>query len=136
MKVMTGCLLVLLGLIVGFVGVVLISADSFAIGGDQAFGVVLILGALVCYAFSANLAVPLQQRYGGPTLMLHVEATGALLTAPLAAWGLRTSHFEWRPFLAVLTLGVVGTGAAFAVMASAAWAGSGGPACSWAAWLR
>lgn len=107
-----------IGLVVGFVGVVLISADSFAIGGDQAFGVVLILGALVCYAFSANLAVPLQQRYGGPTLMLHVEAIGAVLTAPLAAWGLRTSHFAWRPFLAVLTLGVVGTGAAFAVMAS------------------
>ena len=108
------------GLAVGFVGVVLISADSFAIGGDQAFGVVLIFGALICYALSANLAVPLQQKYGGPALMLRVEAVGALLTAPLALYGVTggRSHFEWRPFLAVLTLGVAGTGAAFAVMAS------------------
>lgn len=108
------------GLIVGFVGVVLISADSFAIGGDQAFGVVLIFVALICYAFSANLAVPLQQRYGGPALMLRVEAVGAVLTSPLALYGLTggRSHFAWGPFLAVLTLGVAGTGAAFAVMAS------------------
>jgi drug/metabolite transporter (DMT)-like permease len=108
----------IIGLVVGFGGVVLISADSFAIGGDQAFGVLLIFGALICYAFSANLAVPLQQRYGGPALMLRVEAVGAVLTAPMAIVGLRSSHFEWGPFLAVLTLGVVGTGAAFAVMAS------------------
>lgn len=106
------------GLVVGFVGVALISADSFAVGGDEAFGVVLILGALVCYAFSANLAVPLQHRYGGPTLMLRVELIGAVLTAPLAVWGLRDSHFEWGPFLAVATLGVLGTGLAFALMAS------------------
>lgn len=108
----------IVGLAIGFVGVVLISADSFAVGGDEAFGVVLILCALVCYAFSANLAVPLQQRYGGPALMLRVEAVGAVLTAPAAAWGLRSSHFEWGPFLAVATLGILGTGVAFAVMAS------------------
>ncbi|MFN8051817.1 MAG: DMT family transporter [Acidimicrobiales bacterium] len=108
----------IIGLAVGFAGVVLISADSFQIGGDQAFGVLLIFGALICYAFSANLAVPLQQRYGGPALMLRVEAVGAVLTAPMAAWGLRSSHFAWRPLLAVMVLGIVGTGAAFAVMAS------------------
>lgn len=110
----------IIGLVVGFVGVILISADSFAIGGDQAFGVILIFGALICYSFSANLAVPLQQRYGGPALLLRVEAVGALLTAPLALYGVTggRSTFEWGPFLAVLTLGVAGTGVAFAVMAS------------------
>lgn len=107
-----------IGLVVGFAGVVLISADSFRVGGDEAFGVLLIFGALICYAFSANLAVPLQQRYGGPTLMLRVELVGAVLTAPMAVYGLGDSHFAWRPFLAVLTLGVLGTGAAFAVMAA------------------
>ena len=106
------------GLVVGFAGVVLISAHSFAIGGDEAFGVVLILGALLCYALSANLAVPLQQRYGGPTLMLRVECVGAILTAPMAIVGLSDSHFEIRSFLAVAALGVLGTGAAFAVMAA------------------
>ena len=73
--------------------------------------------ALVCYAFSANLAVPLQQKYGGPALMLRVEIVGAVLTAPLAVWGLGDSEFKWTSLLAVLVLGIVGTGAAFAVMA-------------------
>jgi drug/metabolite transporter (DMT)-like permease len=106
------------GLVVGFVGVILIAWDSLAIGGDDAFGVALILVALVCYALSANLAVPLQQRYGGPTLMLNVEIVGVVLTAPMAAIGIGQSHFAWDSFLAVLTLGVLGTGAAFAVMAT------------------
>ena len=105
------------GLAIGFAGVAMISGPSLAIGGDEALGVGLILVALVCYAFSANLAVPLQQKYGGPSLMLRVEAVGALLTAPGAAWGLRSSEFRWSSFLAVLVLGVAGTGVAFAVMA-------------------
>lgn len=108
----------IVGLVVGFVGVALISADSFAVGGDEAFGVLLILGALVCYAFSANLAVPLQQRYGGPTLMFRVEMLGAVITAPLFVWGLGDSRFEWGPFLALAALGILGTGVAFAVMAA------------------
>lgn len=108
----------IVGLVIGFAGVVLISADSLAVGGRDALGVGLIMIALVCYAFSANLAVPLQQKYGGPALMLRVEAVGAALTLPLAIWGLGHSSFKWSSFLAVLALGVVGTGIAFAVMAA------------------
>ena len=106
------------GLAVGFVGVVLISLPALSIGGDDALGVGLIMIALVCYAVSANLAVPLQQRYGGPALMLRVEAIGAVLTAPFAIAGLGESTFRWSSMLAVLALGVAGTGAAFAVMAA------------------
>lgn len=108
----------ILGLVIGFAGVILISADSLAVGGRDALGVGLIMIALVCYAFSANLAVPLQQKYGGPALMLRVEAAGAVLVLPLALWGLGDSTFKWSSFIAVLVLGVVGTGIAFAVMAA------------------
>lgn len=108
----------IIGLAVGFVGVALISAPSLAIGGDDALGVVLVLGALVCYAFSANLAVPLQQKYGGLALMLRVEAIGAALTLPGAVWFAPQSTFKWSSIIAVLALGVLGTGVAFAVMAS------------------
>ena len=107
----------IIGLAVGFVGVVLISAGSLADGGTEALGVALILVAVVCYSFSANLAVPLQQRYGGPALLLRVEAVGAILTAPAALWGATSSSFRWSSFLAVVVLGVFGTGFAFAVMA-------------------
>ena len=107
----------IVGLVIGFVGVVLISLPSLQTGGNDALGVGLIACALICYALSANLAVPLQQRYGGPTLMLHVEAVGALLTAPLGLWGLRSSTFKWSSLAALAVLGIVGTGAAFALMA-------------------
>lgn len=106
------------GLVVGFVGVALISAPSLALGGRDATGVALILVALVCYALSANLAVPLQQRYGGPALMLRVEALGAALTLPGALWTLPDAHFRWSSFAAIAALGVLGTGVAFAVMAA------------------
>lgn len=107
-----------LGLVGGFVGVVLISLPSLAIGGRDALGVGLIMVALVCYAVSANLAVPLQQAYGGPALMLRVELVGAVLTLPAALWGATESRFAWPSFLAVAALGVFGTGVAFAVMAT------------------
>lgn len=108
----------IVGLVIGFAGVALISAPSLTVGGDDAVGVVLILGALVCYAFSANLAVPLQQRYGGPALMLRVEAVGAALTLPGAAWATPDIAFRWSSLAAVAALGILGTGVAFAVMAS------------------
>ena len=108
----------IIGLIVGFGGVVLISADSFSVGGEEALGVALIMGAVTCYSFSANLAVPLQQRYGGPTLLLRVEAVAAVLMAPAGLWGVTESSFKWSSLFAMLALGILGTGAAFAVMAS------------------
>lgn len=106
------------GLVVGFVGVTLISLPSLSLGGRDALGVGLILVALVCYAVSANLAVPLQQAYGGPALMLRVELVGAALTLPGALWGLGSSRFAWPSLLAVAALGILGTGVAFAVMAT------------------
>ena len=52
------------GLAIGFAGVVLIALPSFGEGGSETKGIVLILVALVFYALSANLHVPVTLRYG------------------------------------------------------------------------
>ncbi len=106
------------GLVVGLAGIVLISLPSLQLGGNDAAGVGVVAIALVCYAFSATFAVPLQHKYGGPALMLRVEAIGAVLACPVAIATFGDTHFAWKSVLAVMVLGVLGTGVAFALMAS------------------
>ncbi len=108
----------LLGIVVGFVGVVAISLPSLAEGSSQAFGVGLVLGATVCYGFAINLAAPLQQKYGSVGVMRSMLYLATLWTIPYGLWGLRDSSFEWGPVVATVVLGVIGTGVAFALMAS------------------
>ncbi len=108
----------LVGLLTGFTGVVLISVPSIGEGSNAALGVFLVLGATVCYGFAVNIAAPLQRRYGSVTVMSKMLILASIWTLPYGAWGLTDSTFELGPVLATLVLGVVGTGAAFAIMAS------------------
>jgi drug/metabolite transporter (DMT)-like permease len=104
------------GLVVGFVGVVLISLPSIDQGASQAVGVVLVLGATLCYGLAVNIAAPLQQRYGSLTVMARMLALATLWTAPYGLYGLVRS--EWAPAsaAAVTAAGVLGTGIAFVIM--------------------
>jgi drug/metabolite transporter (DMT)-like permease len=106
----------LLGIIVGFVGVALVSLPSLDEGGSEALGVTLVVVATACYGFSVNLAAPLQQRYGSLDLMANVLILATVWTLPYGLWGLGDSRFEIGPVAAVLFLGVVGTGLAFVIM--------------------
>lgn len=108
----------LVGLVVGFAGVVLISLSQGTSDGTQALGVVLTLTATVCYGFSVNIAAPLTQRYGSVAVMAKMLALATIWTAPFGLWGLQYSGFEWGPVLAGVAAGVIGTGFAFAIMAS------------------
>lgn len=108
----------LLGIVVGFVGVVAISLPSLTEGSSQALGVGLVLGATVCYGFAINLAAPLQQKYGSVGVMRSMLVLATLWTIPYGLWGLRDSSFELGPVVATVVLGVVGTGLAFALMAT------------------
>jgi drug/metabolite transporter (DMT)-like permease len=107
----------LLGIAVGFVGVIMISLPSINDGSSAAFGVALVILATVCYGFSLNIAAPLQVRYGSVGLMARTLALATIWTAPLGVFGLSESTWEWGPVLAVAILGVIGTGAAFALIA-------------------
>jgi drug/metabolite transporter (DMT)-like permease len=103
----------LAGLAVGFLGVVLIAAPSFGEGSSSAFGVLLILLALISYGISFNVAVPLQQQYGSLPVIWRAQALALLLSAPLGVASVPGSHFELGPLLAVAALGALGTGVAY-----------------------
>jgi drug/metabolite transporter (DMT)-like permease len=106
----------LAGIAVGFVGVVCVSLPSIGEGSSEAFGVALVVLATVCYGVAINIAGPLQQRYGSIDLMGRVLAIATVLTAPLGLWQLDEAEWELGPTLAVIVLGVVGTGLAFVLM--------------------
>jgi drug/metabolite transporter (DMT)-like permease len=110
----------LIGLIVGFAGVALMSLSSGAEGSAQAFGVALLLIASLCYGLSINIATPLSQRYGSLPVMARMLALATVWTAPLGFRDLLDSRFDAGSLLAVLVLGAVGTGVAFVVMGALA----------------
>lgn len=108
----------LLGLILGFIGTVLISAPALADGSSQARGVLLVLGATVCYGISLNIAPPLQKRYGAVTLMSGVLGLATLWVLPLALLDFGDNDWQLGAVASVVALGVVGTGAAYWIMAT------------------
>jgi drug/metabolite transporter (DMT)-like permease len=108
----------IVGLVIGFVGVVAISAPSIGQGSSEALGVVLVLLATVCYGISVNIAAPIQQQYGSIPVMARMLALATVWTAPLGLMGAAGSVFAWGPFVAVATAGVLGTGIAFVIMGS------------------
>jgi len=108
-----------IGLAIGFAGVVLISVSSGVEGSADAWkGILLVLGATVCYGISINVAAPLQARYRAVTLMAPVLALATLWTLPLGLRNLGDNSWDARPVLAVIFLGVVGTGLAYWIMAT------------------
>jgi drug/metabolite transporter (DMT)-like permease len=123
-----------LGIGVGFVGIALVSAGSSAEGGTAIVGVLMVLAATVCYGFAFNLAGPFQRKYGSVTVMAQMLILGTLWTTPFGLFGLARSEFAWGPACAVAVLGLIGTGLAFALMASLV-GRVGGPRASFIAYL-
>lgn len=108
----------MLGLAIGFCGVVLIALPSIQESSSSTFGVVLILGALVLYGFALNVASPLQQLYGSLPVLLRAEIVAVILLAPLGVYSLihNDRPFSWGPFAAMIALGVLGTAMAHFAM--------------------
>jgi drug/metabolite transporter (DMT)-like permease len=104
------------GLALGFAGVGAIAAPALAAGSSEAIGLLMLVLAVVCYGFAVNIAAPINQKYGSLAVTTRMLALGALFTAPFGLWSIPRSHFAWRPFLAVLALGILGTGIAFVMM--------------------
>ncbi len=109
-----------LGILVGFGGIVMMTFPSLR-GADAApVGVALVLIAVLGYGVSGNLLVPLQQRYGGPAVTMWALAISGILLAPLGIATLGDSEFEAGAVMAVVILGVVGTGIARSLAATLA----------------
>lgn len=106
------------GLVLGFIGIVLISFGSAGEGASETRGVLLVLAATVCYGFSINLAPPLQAKYGAIVLMSSVLGIATVLVAPLALVDIGENEWQTSSALALVALGAVGTGIAYWVMTS------------------
>lgn len=107
-----------LGLLLGFVGLILVGLPAFDKGASSVFGMGLMIAALCLYGLSFNISVPLTQRYGSLPVLWRAQGVASLLSAPGAIWGLRTSHFQLSSLLAVTALGVGGTALAYVAVAT------------------
>lgn len=105
-----------IGLAVGFLGVVAISVPSLRGADASPLGVGLLLVAVVLYGLAANLAVPLQQKYGGLPVIWWAQISALVMTAPYGLASVPASDFGWASLLAVMVLGFLGTGWAFVAM--------------------
>ena len=106
------------GIGLGFVGIVMMTVPSLRGAEAAPLGVALVLCATVGYGLNGNLLVPLQQRYGGPAVTLWALAISSVLLAPFAVIGLDASEFTTSSVVAVVILGVVGTGIARSLAAT------------------
>ena len=100
------------GLVLGFLGVVAISLPSVD-GGSNLLGVLLVLSAALLYGFAFNLAAPLQRRHGSLPVTWRAMLVAAVALFPAAVVGAMHSSFGASSLLAVVALGVLGTGFAF-----------------------
>ncbi|MBA2319023.1 MAG: DMT family transporter [Euzebyales bacterium] len=106
----------LLGIAVGFAGVVAISWPELQGSRSTALGAALVVLAVALYGLSANLAVPLQQRYGALPVLLRAQLAALLIVVPFGLASLPGSRWTWDAAVAMIPLGVLGTGLAFVLM--------------------
>jgi drug/metabolite transporter (DMT)-like permease len=104
------------GLVVGFIGVALVSARGGSETANGYLGVGLLLFAVMCYGVGINLAVPLQQRHGALPVLLRALGLAALLTVPFGLLSMPTGSVSGSSLAALVALGSLGTGLAFVAM--------------------
>lgn len=108
------------GIILGFIGIFMMTLPSLAGSEANPVGVGLVFMATVGYAISGNLLVPLQQRYGGPAVTMWALVVSSVVLLPFAAVSIDESEFAASAVIAVVILGVVGTGIVRAMAATLA----------------
>lgn len=108
----------LAGIAIGFTGIVLIFLPELRDSSATALGAGLVAFAIVLYGLSANMAVPLQQKYGALPVLLRAQAWAMTIVLPVGLAQLPGSRWETDAALAMIPLGVLGTGLAFFLMAT------------------
>lgn len=101
------------GLLVGFAGVVLISVAAAGGSTGSALGTGLALLATVLYGVAANIIVPLQQRYGALPVIFRAQLVALVAVLPFGLAAVPGSRWSWASALAMVALGVFGTGLAY-----------------------
>ncbi len=107
----------MVGIAMGFAGIVLVFVPELQTSADTALGAFIALFAVSFYGLAANLSVPLQQKYGALPVVFRAELVALLAVLPLGLWQLSDSTWSTESALAMIPLGVLGTGVAFVLMA-------------------
>lgn len=99
----------LIGVLVGFGGILMISSPK-VVGEEAApWGISLILFAVLLYAISVHIAAPLQQRNGALPVVMRVLAVSSVVVFPLSLFGFADSDPEPLPSPALVALGLLAT---------------------------
>jgi drug/metabolite transporter (DMT)-like permease len=99
-----------IGITLGFVGIFMMTLPSLRGAHAEPVGVGLVLLAVIGYGISGNLLVPLQQRYGGLAVTMWALILSSFMLFPFAVATVGESEFAMSSLVAVVMLGVVGTG--------------------------
>ena len=104
----------IMAVLIGFVGIALISFGSVGDGkGASVHGVLFLLAATCCYAFTSILSREMQVKYGTLTVLLWQEMFALLFSLPLGLPAFFDSTFAWSALFALMVLGALGTGFAY-----------------------
>ncbi len=106
----------LLGIGVGFAGVVAIFLPEVGDSSATALGSALVVLAVVLYGLAANLAVPLQHRYGALPVLFRAQLAALVFVVPLGLIQMPGSTWQWDSALAMIPLGALSTGLAFVLL--------------------
>lgn len=98
-----------IGLVIGFVGVAVITVPAMDVSDSASVGIALVLLATLLYGVAFNLTGSLQRRSGILPVIWRAQIAAALVTAPYAVLGLPDSSFDVASLTAVAVLGVLGT---------------------------
>jgi drug/metabolite transporter (DMT)-like permease len=107
-----------LGIAIGFAGVVAISLPEVRHSSASAFGALLVVACVLLYGLSTNLAVPLQHRYGALPVLFRAQLAALVIVTPPGLAQLPGSRWELGPVAAMVPLGVLGTGVAYALLST------------------
>jgi drug/metabolite transporter (DMT)-like permease len=110
----------LLGVAIGFVGILIIGIPEASTAGTSAAGVVMVVVAVTSYGFAVNIAGPLQRKYGSLPVTARALTVASVMVVPFGLVDGVDSTFEWGPLIACIALGVGGTGFAFVFAATLA----------------
>jgi drug/metabolite transporter (DMT)-like permease len=103
----------MLGLLVGFLGVVAISAPELDGAEASGIGVALVLLATVMYGFSFNITGPLQRRNGALPVIWRAQLFALVVDLPIGLVAAGHSEFAWSSLLACVVMGAAGTALAY-----------------------
>ncbi|MEM8705343.1 MAG: DMT family transporter [Actinomycetota bacterium] len=105
----------LFGVLVGLVGILLISLPEAQVAGTNAAGVLLVLLAVTSYGVAVNIAGPLQRAHGSLPVISRALAFATLTCVPFGLVDGAQSSFSWGSLAACAAVGIGGTGVAYAL---------------------